>query len=70
MEINTGISKLEGKKEIEVRKMEEKTLREVIMKIRLEKLDTQEGITVEALLDSRVTGLVMSLEFEKNKALS
>ena len=70
MEINAGISKLEGKKEIEVRKMEEKTLREVIMKIRLERLNTQEEITVEALLDSRATGLVMSLEFEKNKALN
>ena len=40
------------------------------MKIRLERLNTQEEITVEALLDSRATGLVMSLEFEKNKALN
>ena len=31
-------------------------MREVIVKIRLERLDTQEGITVEALLDSSATG--------------
>jgi len=44
-----------GKEETEVRKAEGKTLREVTIKIGLERLDTQEGITVEALLDSRVT---------------
>ena len=33
------------------------------MKIGLERIDTQEEITVEALLDSGTTGLVMSLEF-------
>jgi len=33
----------------------------------LERLDTQEGIMVEALLDSRVTGLVMSSEFARKK---
>jgi len=32
--------------------MEKKPLREVTIKIGLERLDTQEGITVEALLDS------------------
>jgi len=37
------------------------------MKIRLERLDTQEGIIVEALLDSGATGLVMSSEFEKKQ---
>ena len=42
-------------------------LREVIIKIRLERLDMQKGITVEALLDSRATGLVMSLEFMREK---
>jgi len=36
-----------------------------MVKIRLEKIDTQEGVTVEALLDSGATGLVMSLEFAK-----
>ena len=45
--------------------MEGKPLREVTIKIGLERLDTQEGITVEALLDSRATGLVMSSEFAK-----
>ena len=35
-------------------------LREVTVKIRLERIDTQEGIMIEALLDSRATGLVMS----------
>jgi len=42
-------------------------LREVTIKIGLERLDTQEGITVEALLDSGATGLVMSLEFVRKK---
>jgi len=45
--------------------MEEKILREMMIKIGLERLDTQEGITVEALLDSGVTGLVMSSEFAR-----
>ena len=31
-------------------------------------MDTQEGITVEALLDSSVTGLVMSSEFAKKQS--
>jgi len=42
-------------------------LREVTIKIGLERLDTQEGITVEALLDSGATGLVMSSEFARKK---
>ena len=37
------------------------------MKIGLERIDTQEGITVEALLDSGATGLVMSLEFARKQ---
>jgi len=37
------------------------------VKIRLERIDMQEGITVEALLDSGVTGLVMSSEFAKKQ---
>ena len=40
-------------------------MREVIVKIGLEKIDTQEGAMVEALLDSRVMGLVISLEFAR-----
>ena len=42
-------------------------LKEVTIKIGLERLDMQEGITVEALLDSGVTGLVMSSEFVRKK---
>ena len=42
-------------------------MREVTIKIGLERLDTQEGITVEALLDSGATRLVMSLEFTRKK---
>jgi len=57
--------KKEKKKTIEVRKTrgQEKALREVMVRIGLERIDTQERITVEALLDSKAMGLVMSLEF-------
>ena len=37
------------------------------MKIRLERIDMQEEITVGALLDSSATGLVMSSEFAKKQ---
>ena len=37
-----------------------KPLREVWLNIRLEKVDTHEGVSVKALLDSRATGLFMS----------
>ena len=37
------------------------------MKIGLERIDTQEGITVEALLDSGAMGLVISSEFAKKQ---
>ena len=47
--------------------MEGRILGKVTVKIGLERIDTQEGITVEALLDSRVTGLVMSSEFAKKQ---
>ena len=40
-------------------------LRKVIVKIGLKRIDTQKDIIVEALLDSRATGLVMSSEFAK-----
>ena len=66
--MDTGTSDSEGsKREEKVRRMEGKPLREVTTKIGLERLDTQEGITVEALLDSRATGLVMSSEFARKK---
>jgi len=38
-----------------------------MIKIGLERIDTQKGITVEALLDSEAMGLVMSSEFVKKK---
>jgi len=44
-----------------------KALREVIVKIRLKRIDIQERITVEVLLDSGVIGLVMSSEFTKKQ---
>jgi len=39
------------------------TLKEVTVKIGLERTNTQEEITVKALLDNIVTGSVMSSEF-------
>ena len=64
MIINTDIPALEEK----VRKTKRRTLREVMVKIGLEKIDTQEGVTVEALLDSGATRLVMSSEFAKKQS--
>ena len=40
-------------------------LREMTVKIGLERIDIQEGIIVELLLDSRATGLVISSEFAR-----
>ena len=48
-------------------KRERKVLREVIVKISLERIDIQEGIIVKVFLDSRVISLVMSLEFARKK---
>jgi len=42
-------------------------LKEVTVKIRLEKINTQEEVTVEVLLNSSMTGLVMSLKFIKKQ---
>ena len=42
-------------------------LREVIVKIGLERIDMQERITVKALLDSSMTGLVISLKFARKQ---
>ena len=42
-------------------------LREVTVKIGLERIDTQEGITVEVLLDSGATELLMSSEFVRKQ---
>ena len=38
------------------------------MKIGLERIDNQKGVTVEALLDSGATGLVMSSEFARKQS--
>ena len=66
MQIDAGTSNSERiEKRKEVRKLEGKTLREVTVKIGLERIDTQKGVTVEELLDSGVTGLVMSSEFTR-----
>jgi len=45
----------------------EDMLREVMVKIGLEKINMQEGVTVEALLDSGAIGLVISLEFARKQ---
>ena len=42
-------------------------LREVIVKIGLEQINIQEGVTVEVLLDSRTMEFVMSLEFTRKQ---
>ena len=41
----------------------EKLLREIIVKIKLERIDIQEEVIVKALLDSRTIGWVISSEF-------
>ena len=46
---------------------EKKLLREIIVKIRLERIDIQNEVTVEMLLDSSVTKLVMSSEFTRKQ---
>jgi len=42
-------------------------LRKVMVKIGLERIYTQEEVTVEVLLDSRATGLVISSEFARKQ---
>jgi len=42
-------------------------LRKVTVKIGLEKIDMQEGVTVEILLYSSTTGLVISSEFARKQ---
>ena len=42
-------------------------MRKVTVKIGLERIDTQEGIMVEALLDSRAMRLVISSEFARKQ---
>ena len=47
----------------DVKKVKKELLRKVIVKIGLERIDIQEGITVKALLYSRAIMLVISLKF-------
>ena len=42
-------------------------LRKVWLKVGLEKLESHEGVTVKALLDSGATGLFMDTTFAKEK---
>jgi len=45
----------------------ERPLQEITVKIGLERIDMQEEVTMEALLDSGAMGLVMSSEFAKKQ---
>jgi len=47
--------------------LNENALREVTVKIGLERIDTQERIIVEALLDRRAIDLVISSEFARKQ---
>ena len=51
----------------DIRKAKRKSLREVTVKIGLERTNIQEGIIVEVLLDSRTTILVMNSEFARKQ---
>ena len=42
-------------------------LREMMVKIGLERVDIYEGVTIEVLLDRRAIGLVMSSEFTRKQ---
>jgi len=65
---NSERIKRKEKKEIEVRKVkEEELLREIMVKIGLERIDIQKGIMVEALLNSEATRLVMSSKFARKQ---
>ena len=50
---------------VERKEKKEKLLREVTVKIGLKQEEEEEGVVTEALLDSGVTGLVMSEEFAR-----
>ena len=47
----------------------EDMLREVTVKIGLERIDTQEEVMVEVLLNNGIIELVISLEFAKKKLI-
>ena len=54
-----------AKRGVEKKEKKEKLLREVTVKIGLKQEEEEEGIVTEALLDSGVTGLVISEEFAR-----
>jgi len=58
-----GVEVRQTKVERKEKEKKEKILREVVVKIGLKQKEEEEGVVMEALLDSRVTGLVMSEEF-------
>ena len=58
--------KAREKKPEKVRKVEE-VLREIMVKIGLERINTQKGVIVKVLLNSRVTELVISSEFTEEQ---
>ena len=68
MKVGISDSERTKKKEVKVRKTKkEESLREITVKIGLERINTQEGIIVEALLDSSTIELVMSSEFTRKQ---
>jgi len=54
-----------AKRGVEKKEKKEKLLREVTVKIGLKQEEEEEGIVMEALLDSGAIGLVMSEEFAR-----
>jgi len=53
--------------ELKLKVVTRELLREVIVKIGLERVDTQEGVMLEVLLDSGVMELVISSEFARKQ---
>ena len=67
-EKKTKKEKKEKNKSVDIRKTKEgEVLRKVTVKIGLERMDMQEGITVEVLLDKKAIRLAMSSEFASKK---
>ena len=63
----TILRKKKKKKESKKLIKKENLLREVIVNIKLKRVDIQEEITVKALLNSSVMELVISLEFSRKQ---
>jgi len=61
------VKEIPKKEEEKVLRCTMRPLREVWMRIGIEKIDTHEGVTVKALLDSRATGMFVDKRFaERN----